>query len=277
MSFCWIKKKLKIFKDRPISDWIQIGILSAIFVQAFFLMSQTNSLKDHFKIQQRPIVGVSEIKPVVLGDRILQSEIVGEDELLIHVIFKNIGVSPAFIRYLKVKIYYGYFFGNKENPSFGIRDLCGGTLKKNSFLPHKEVSTKNVEFSNEVVLFPNQTTEYTTMVAARELMDQIREYTTSREAPILIECEASYTDINKSDQYWHNCIYELQWPLAKHITIYSSLIKSNADDKPIHLTNGQLYTLVAHRQNVESVIDASKPSGKEVDQITNSGSANRQD
>jgi len=207
MSCCWIKKRLQGLKGFCTSNSqllvliVQIFVLIVIAVQVYYFSSQTSAMEKqlsamekHFKIQQRPIVGVSEIKPVVLGDRILQSEIVGEDELLIHVIFKNIGVSPAFIRYLKVKIYYGYFFGNKENPSFGIRDLCGGTPKKNSFLPHEEVPTKNHKFSDDVVLFPNQTTEYTTMVAARGLMDQIREYTTSREAPILIECEASYTE-----------------------------------------------------------------------------------
>lgn len=276
MSYDWFKKMLKSLKDSRISDKVQIGILIVIFIQAAGLIWQTYTLNDHFKIQQRPVVGVSDIKRQVLGNKTLQSEIGGGDELLINVIFKNIGESPAFVNYFKVKIFYGYFYGDKENPCFQLVSLYG----KNSdsvavFDLSKEVPIESGVFFIDSVLLPNQTTDCSTMVDAKQLMGQIRSFTTSREAPIFIECEASYTGIDTSEQYWYNCLYELQWVAAKHITIYSNLIKSNADKKPIHLTSGRLLEIVAERQKAETVINALKEGGNTLKKIINCDGVNQ--
>ncbi|MDO9528348.1 MAG: hypothetical protein Q7J27_04220 [Syntrophales bacterium] len=239
-------------------DNVQIGILIVIAAQVGVLIWQTGTLKDHFKIQQRPFVGVSEIRSVVLGDNTLQSEIGGSDELLITVVFKNIGKSCAFVKYIKVKMFYGYFHGDKKKPSFRIVSLFGKTSKSSTPVSNvnKEVPIESIVCFKDSVLFPNQTTDSSTMVDAKQLMDQIRAFTSSREAPIFIECEVSYTDIDKSEQCWYNCLYELQWVAAKHITIYSNLIRSNVDNKPIHLTYRNFFNLVAQRQKVKPAIDA---------------------
>lgn len=271
-----LKKILKSLKDSSTSDKVQIFILIAIFIQAFTLIWQTKTLDDQFKIQQRPVVGVSDIKRNVLGNKTLQSEIGQGDELLINVIFKNIGESVAFVKYIKVKIFYGYFYGDKENPCFKLVSLYG----KNSnnvvrFNISKEVPIESDVFFIDSVLLPNQTTDCSTMVDAKQLMSQIRAFTTSREAPIFIECEVSYTGIDVSKQYWYNCQYDLQWVAAKHITIYSNLIKSNADKKPIHLTSGELLKKVAERQKAKKVIDALKEGGNALKKIFNCDGVNQ--
>lgn len=284
MSYYWLKKRLQRLKGFRVSDAVQICILIAIAFQAYFLLKQTSAIrqqtsamekqlsamKDHFRIQQRPIVGVSDIRPEVLVDRTLQNEIVPGDELLIHVVFKNIGESPAFIHYLKVKIYCGYFLKNENgSPCFVIHDLCGGGPKEETISLSEELPSENVTFLKDSVLFPNQTTEYTTMTDAKKLMDRIRAYTSSWEAPIIIECEASYTDIDRKEQYWHNCAYELQWPAAKHITIYSMLRKSNAENKSIHLTYGDVMKLVAKRQRIKNVVDTLEKGGNDLNRVIN--------
>jgi hypothetical protein len=269
MNFPRVKKTLKSLKDLPFPDKVQIGILIAIFLQAFLLFYQIYTLSNHFKIQQRPIVGVSNIESVVLGNKILQSEIEENDELLIKIIFKNIGESPAFVNYLKIKVFYGYFLKNNEKPCFHTHALYGSVLKKSSYPLGEEVPIESSEFFKNSVLNPNQTTEYITMDDAKKLMDRIRSYTTNREAPIFIECEVSYSDILKSDHYWYNCVYELQWPAAKHITIFSNLSISNADDHPIHLTYGQLLEKVAKRQKVKPVMDAIIKGAEDLSKIVN--------
>ncbi|NQT68394.1 MAG: hypothetical protein HQ552_02310 [Desulfobacteraceae bacterium] len=267
MSYYWLKKRLENLKKSPTSDKVQTGILIAIFLQAFVLIIQTCSISNHFKIQQRPIVGISEIQPVVLSNNDLQNEIVAGDEFLINVISKNIGESPAFVKYIKVKIFYGYFFKNQEKLHFCTTDLLGESHKYGSFLMDQEVPSVNNVIFKESVLFPNQTTKYTTMVDAKKLLERIRSYTTLREAPIFIEYEANYFSMDKRDQYWYNGLYELQWPKAKHITIYSHLIKSNAEDKPIHLTNALLLEVVAERQRVKTVVNALSQGGKNLNKI----------
>jgi len=264
-----IKKVFKNLKDLSIPVKVQICILIAIFLQVVVLTFQTCTMSNHFKIQQRPIVGVSEIESVVLGNKTLQSEIEKDDELLIKIIFKNIGESPAFVNYLKIKVFYGYFLKNNEKLCFHTHALYGSVLKRSSYSLGEEVPIESSEFFKNSVLYPNQTTEYTTMDDAKKLMDRIRSYTTSREAPIFIECEVSYSDILKSDHYWYNCVYELQWPAAKHITILSNLRISNADDHPIHLTYGQLLELVAERQKVKPVMDAIIKGTEDLSKIVN--------
>jgi len=261
MSYYRLLKRLESLKKWLKTDKVQVGILIAIFFQGGVLLWQTNTIRTHFKIQQRPIVGVLDVEPIVLGNRNLQSEIESEDEFIISVIFKNIGKSPAFVNYLKVKIFYGFFLGTKEKPCFRIGSMTGQGTKQSAILS-EEVGVRNVEFFKDSILFPNQTTAYTTMVDAKKLMENIRFYTASREAPIYIECEVSYSPINKSKKYWYNCSYELQWPLAKRITIYSHINKSNAKPEPIHLTYFELLSAVAQRQKVKPVIDA-LTSGKD--------------
>jgi hypothetical protein len=245
------------------NEYIQIAIFVAIFFQGLFLYHQTQTLKEHFQIQQRPVLVVSDIESKVLSEGNLQSKIVDTDEFIINVAFKNIGQSPAFVEYVKVKIFYGYFFKNGDEVRFRINGMAGGKQSTPLISYAEEVPLGSLILFNNSIFSPNQQETYSTMVDAKELMDNIRLYTTSREAPIFIECEMKYSSsINKTDTYWYNCIYELQWPLAKHITIYSLLKESNSKDKPLHLTLAALIKAVAERQKVDSVTKALNKGGE---------------
>ncbi|MEI8173591.1 MAG: hypothetical protein WCH07_08935 [Deltaproteobacteria bacterium] len=247
------------------NEYIQIAIFVAIFLQALFLFYQNHTLNAHFQIQQRPVVVVSDIKSIVLSEENLQSKIGNADEFIINITFKNIGQSPAFVEYVKVKIFYGYFFKDGDNVRFHINAMAGGQQSTPLISYTEEVPLGSLILFKDSIFSPNQQESYSTMVDAKELMDNIRHYTTSREAPIFIECEMKYSSsIDKTDTYWYNCIYELQWPLAKHITIYSLLKESNSKDKPLHLTLAQLVQTVAERQQVKSVITALKSGGKDM-------------
>ncbi|PKN70027.1 MAG: hypothetical protein CVU54_08335 [Deltaproteobacteria bacterium HGW-Deltaproteobacteria-12] len=244
------------------NEHIQILIFIAIFCQALFLYYQNQTLKDHFRIQQRPVVVVSDIKSIVLSDGNLQTKIVDTDEFLVNITFKNIGQSPAFVDYVKVKVFYGYFLRDGDEVRFRLQNLTGTQT-----MPHKslaeEVPFSSLTIFKDSIFSPNQQESYSTMVDAKKLMDNIRRYTTSREAPIFIECEMKYSSsIDKTETYKYNCIYELQWPEAKHINIYSLLNGSNSKNEPLHLTLAGLIQIVAERQKVESVTKALESGGE---------------
>lgn len=246
------------------SEYILFGTLVAIFLQALILLHQTETLKNHFKIQQRPVLVVSDIESKVFSEGNLQSKIVDTDEFIINITFKNIGQSPAFIEYVKVKIFYGYYLKDGDNIRFRISDMA--SQQSVPYISYtEEVPVGSLILFKDSIFSPNQQESYSTMVDAKKLIENIRRYTTSREAPIFIECEMKYSSsIDKAETYWYNCIYELQWPEAKHITIYSLLKKSNSKDNPIHLTLVQLVQTVAERQRVKPVITALESGGKDM-------------
>jgi hypothetical protein len=262
------RKIARIFKGKWNPDYIQIGILLAIFIQAFIFIWQTATIKNHFAIEQRPIIIVAGIETNVPVNENLQQNIGAGDEFIITIKYQNIGKSSAYVDYVRVKIFYGFFLRNGNNLCFGIKDLAGQHQNKLLSLD-KEVPVGNPEMFRESIVLPNQILQYQTMDDAIELMNNIRAYTSSREAPIFVECEVRYSTIDRSEDYWYNCIYELQWPSAKHITIYSMMIKSNMKDEPLHLTYAGLLRIVAERQKIRNVIDALDNGGKNLDQILN--------
>jgi hypothetical protein len=255
-------------------DYIQLGILIAqllvliaISYQGYAIFAQNQTIKDHFKIQRRPVVVVSDIEPTVL-EKNLQEKIDETDEFIIRVIFKNIGETPALVDYIRIKIFCGYFLKDGDKLGFHIYDMVGEAPKK-PFVFDEEVPVTIAELFKDSVFSPTQKIPYTTMVNALELMNNIRSYTTIREAPIYIECEVHYSSIDRSEIYWYNCIYELQWPKTTHTVIYSVMKKSNVKNEPIHLTYGELVSNVSKRQKVNIVIDAIKNGDKDLQKIIN--------
>jgi hypothetical protein len=256
-------------------DPVQLGILIAqllvflaIAYQGHAIYAQNQTIKDHFKIQRQPVVVVSDIEPTVMANENLQEKIDKTDEFIIKVIFQNIGETPALVDYIRLKIFCGYFSKGREKLDFHLDDMVAERQKKR-FVYDEEVPVTIAERFKDSVFSPNQKIPYTTMVNALELMNNIRSYTTLREAPIYIECEVHYYSIDRSETYWYNCIYELQWPKTTHTVIYSIMKKSNIKNEPLHLTYGELVSNVSERQKVNIVIDAIKNGDKDLQKIIN--------
>ena len=232
-------------------DKIQTGILIVLAIQAGVLIWQTSSLRNHFAIEQRPIV-VSDVRSAVLGGKEFQDDITPGDEFVINVTTKNIGKSPAYIKYIKVKAFTACFIKEQDQLNFQIWDFVTKLASREKINAKDKYHTETVTYFIDSVLSPNQETKYETMVDAKQLIEKIRSYTTTREAPIFVEYEVCYLSmIDKKKQYWHNSIYEIQFPQATHIKIYTLPIVSNIENKPLHLSNHKLLKIVAERQQVK--------------------------
>jgi hypothetical protein len=233
-------------------DVIQIFVVVLAAIAIWFGVKQFNT-------ERRPVVGVFAVSPRIGGSPEKQEAVKKTDELIIDVDIRNGGLSAAKIKLAQVRGYYAFFSKDEAGkPERNFHDLSlKDSYKITKIEPGKDVPANYIPVMKESNLLPGQSVQYQFMLDAKDVMEETRAFTTSREAAIFIEVSVVYTNLS-GERYWYNSIHQIGWPKAQHNTFQVSLIKSNEEEQPLYMTQGHLFDATAQRQHVQELIQAQK-------------------
>lgn len=227
---------------------VQILISIILLFTLFVAMWQSTIAENDAKLRHRPLVGMVDVKAVILGD---STELNDKSEVSFVLRFENVGLSAAHVEYIDIKVYYAYVQEMKvEAPNESeiaskvlrvealIADTGGDPetiikIERNKVLP-----LKSSRYFREITLLPRQSTNVQFMAHALTLQQRLFQ-NPKRPLPVVIEVEMKYGGLGHS-VYYHNSLNSLTWLPAHHNLITSRLNKSNDTYNPIHLTGGEL-------------------------------------